>query len=112
MGLPFISCMFLQVVSFLRRTTSLQLPFKIEKDKVDHGAVWDESDPKKRWCFCWAFFQVGGFSVKGSHFDQERWTKVWFTLPRDGPNCPLLQALKFMLLDLKYLIAVVESTKP
>jgi len=62
-------CHVQEVVSFLRRSTSLQLPFKIEKDKV------------------------GGFSVKGSHFDQERWTK----------------ALKFMLLDLKYLIAVVES---
>lgn len=62
-------CYIQEVVSFLRRSTSLQLPFKIEKDKV------------------------GGFSVKGSHFDQDRWTK----------------ALKFMLLDLKYLIAVVES---
>eukprot|EP00913_Durusdinium_trenchii_P003627 g3355.t1 len=58
-----------EVVRFLQRSTAVQLPFQIDRDKV------------------------GGFSVKGSHFDQERWTK----------------ALKFLLTNLKYLIALVES---
>ncbi|CAE7431680.1 Atg6 [Symbiodinium natans] len=62
-------CFMQEVVSFLQRSAPLQLPFKIERDKV------------------------GGCSVKGSQFDQERWTK----------------ALKFLLMDLKYLIAVIES---
>ncbi|CAJ1426792.1 unnamed protein product [Effrenium voratum] len=62
-------CYMQEVVAFLHRSSPLQLPFKIERDKV------------------------GGFSVKGGQFDQERWTK----------------ALKFMLMDLKYLIPVVES---